>query len=580
MNRFMPKFNPKSIPKSMTPEVFNKYFCNVAVNIDTLFPEKQSLPTWKGGSSIHKFGFVPFEHVNVLKELRDLTDLPGIDILNIDRKLLRMSAELVAPSLCSIFNQSLRSGLVDGIFKTARVTPVFKGGEDADINNPSDYRPISVISHIAKIFEKLVKKQLMPFLERTKVISQDQSAYLGGHSTQTSLHRVVDALLDNFNEGEYTAACVFDISKCFDTINHVNLLHKLDKYGISGDALAWFRSYLSDRTQLTYCHNVLSTSGGLSFGVPQGSILGPLLFLLYINDVQNFGTNGCIINIYADDLLVFTSGKNLHELQKRLQGAVDSICTWYQQNRLKVNPKKSKLIVFGTKRQLRLVNEQNFVISYNGLNIPLVNEVKYLGLILQNDLSWDKQIFEVCKKLNYKIFQLKQLQRLGANQELLLNVYKTFIQCIFDYGISLWGMTTQANILKVQRKQNKLAKIIMNVPWRTPNGISLVKQLGLLSIAERRDYFLSKFTFESVHGLAPDYLSTRIIMRLDIHPYRTRSANSSDVYPPRVKREIFKRSLEYAGAIAFNSLPSRLKNSTSIDDFKRNYRRLFSSQTP
>ena len=209
----------------------------------------------------------------------------------------------------------------------------------------------------------MVKNHFMPFLERTKVISSDQSAYLKGHSTQTSLHRVVDTILEGLNEGEFTAACVFDISKCFDTINHRNLLFKLDKYGIRGSALSWFKSYLSNRQQATTCHNKLSACGELSFGVPQGSVLGPLLFLLYINDVQNHGTNGCLLNIYADDLIVLASGKILSEVQKRLQMAVDSLCSWYFDNRLKINPSKSKLIVFGSRTQLKLVTNTKRALS-------------------------------------------------------------------------------------------------------------------------------------------------------------------------------------------------------------------------
>ena len=210
------------------------------------------------------------------------------------------------------------------------------------------------------------------------------------------------------------------------------------------------------------------------------------------------------------------------------------------------------------------------------MNIPLVNELTYLGLILTRNLSWDKQISKICKSLNYKIFQLRQLQKDGASKELLLDVYRTFIQCIIDYGLSIWGMTTQTNVMKIQRKQNRLARIITGTNMqRISQGISLVKQLGLQTIAERRDYFLAKLTYESVHGFAPDYLTNRIIMRLDIHPHDTRSSRSSDVHPPRIKKEIFRRSLEYSGAICFNSLPSQLKNCTSVDSFKTLYRRHF-----
>ena len=163
-----------------------------------------------------------------------------------------MSSKIIAPPLCNIFNNTVLSGSIPALFKRARVTPVFKNGDDSDINTPSDYRPISVISHLAKILERLANNQLIKFLEDTKVISCDQSAYLQGHSTQTSLHRVIEDIHENMDAGEFSAACLFDISKCFDSINPRLLLTKLEKYGIRNKALAWFKSYLSDRTQAVF----------------------------------------------------------------------------------------------------------------------------------------------------------------------------------------------------------------------------------------------------------------------------------------------------------------------------------------
>ena len=283
--------------------------------------------------------------------------------------------------------------------------------------------------------------------------------------------------------------------------------------------------------------------------------------------------------LYADDLIVFTSDKCLIKLQQRLQGAVNSLSSWYKMNRLKTNPKKSKLLVIATNSQLKKVNQSNFNISYSGVNIPLVKEATYLGLEFKNNLSWDKHIKTLCKSLNYKNFQLKQLRKAGAPQDLLLSVYKTFIQCKFDYGISIWGMTTQYNINKIQRKQNRAARIILGVTdFRNTCGITLVKRLGLQTIRERRNYFLTKFTFESIMGIAPDYLSTRIEMNVDRHGYNTRSSNNSDVYPPKVNKEIFRRSLVYSGAILWNQLPLAIKESTDTENFKRNYRKLFAPQ--
>ena len=551
MSSFMSKFNPRSIPKSLSAEKFNIFFCNIPKEIDKNFTST-TLPDWRGAKATARFTFQQFSNDSVLKELSSLNEEANLDILNIDRKLLRISADIIAPSLCTIYNKSVSQESVHSDFKKARVTPVFKNGEDHDVNNMSDYRPISVIGHLAKILEKLVKGQLVTYLDENKFISSDQSAYISGHSTQTSLHRVVDDWYENINEGEYTGACIFDISKCFDTISHKNLLFKLEKYGIMGKALGWFKSYLSGRQQAVTCNNSLSTLKGLEYGVPQGSVLGPYLFLIYINDIQNFSTNGCYLNIFADDLIVYTSDKCLETLRLRLQNAVNAIGDWYFQNRLKINPTKSKLMVIATKSQLKNVNDSSFFITLNGLSIPLVDEVRYLGLIITNDLSWEKHILEHSNSLNYKLFQLKQLRKCGAPKELLLSTYKTFIQAKIDYGISIWACTSEKNIKLIQRKQNRAARIITGTyDNRAARGIDLVRQLGLMTIKQRRNYFLTKLTFEAMIGVAPDYLCNKITLKLDMHPYRTRST-ASDLYPPTVSKSIFKSSLAYLGATLFN----------------------------
>ena len=183
----MPKLNPKSIPKSMSADEFNIYFSNVGSNIDNNFKDTD-LPEWKGDSLKNTFVFKDFTNDKVLHGINSLSDAPGLDILGFDWKLLRMCSNLIAPSLCIIFNNSIENQLLHRDFKTARVTPIYKNGDDCDINVYSDYRPISVMCYIAKILERLVKDQLIEFIENNNIISQDQSAYLRGQSTQTSLH--------------------------------------------------------------------------------------------------------------------------------------------------------------------------------------------------------------------------------------------------------------------------------------------------------------------------------------------------------------------------------------------------------
>lgn len=219
---------------------------------------------------MHTFTFSRINRNDLLKRLQSLPKKSSNDIIGVDRKLLGISAPYIVDSLCNVINVSVCTGVVHDDMKLARVTPVYKNA--GDINSTANYRPISVIGHVAKIIEQIICSQLILYLEKHKFISPDQSAYLKQHSTQTSLHRVFDDWLENVNEDLITGACLLDISKCFDTIDHTLLLKKLDMFGIRNNEQRWFSSYLQNRRQSVFCHNKLSKSLNVESGVPQGSV--------------------------------------------------------------------------------------------------------------------------------------------------------------------------------------------------------------------------------------------------------------------------------------------------------------------
>ena len=187
------------------------------------------------------------------------------------------------------------------------------------------------------MIEFLVSYQIIDFLEKHSFISMDQSAYLKRHSTQTSLHRVLDDWLENVNDGAITGACLLDISKCFDSINHKILLKKLEMYGITSTELKWFSSYPRGRKQVVKFHQETSEFCDITYGVSRGSVLGPILFLLFINDISNFTVEGCVLSMYADDVIIYTSATSKHELEYRLQVCIDNIFNWYSMNKLCIN---------------------------------------------------------------------------------------------------------------------------------------------------------------------------------------------------------------------------------------------------
>ena len=559
-----------SPPSKLTAMDFNDYFSTIGENTakEYFMNDSDGSHPWKGPNfSTSKFTFNEIQVDSVLKLLKGLGENSNSDVLGFDSKLLCYSAEVIAPYITKMINLSFQEGYVVDDWKISKVTPVFKGGDDKF--SKTNYRPISVISHVAKVVEKVVQRQIMNYLIDYDLICVDQSAYRKYHNTQTSLHKCTEDWIDNICDKEYTAVCFLDISKCFDTIDHKILLTKLSRYGINDLEALWFSSYLRNRSQFVKCNGEISSKCYVPIGVPQGSVLGPILFSLFVNDISSH-VYPCNVNLYADDTLLYCTGHDVTEATEKLQVSLNEVSKWYNGNRLALNAKKSQCMVIASKYQTR--NECTLNVSLNNTIIEQVNNVKYLGVIIDNNLTWNDHVSMLCKNLSFKVSQLSRSRNV-VTKEMMLTIYNSIIQPTIDYAITVWGHTTMTNISKIQRLQNLSARIIMNnFDYINVRGIDLVKELKWMNVLERIKYFEQLLMFKCIHGMAPDYLCDQVTMNIDIRNVVTRS-HDMNMHVPFPKNEFAKKSVFYSGAKNWNSLSTENKTVTSIECFKRKLKR-------
>ena len=558
-------------PSDISVNDFNEFFAHVGDNVASqLDCANEDIP-WKGPKSDVTFSFVEIKSSDVEKRLRSLGMTSNIDVLGFDAKLLTIAANVISPIVCALINASIRSHTVPSDWKFARVSPIYKGkGSRSEMGN---YRPISVISHVAKVFEREVQNQLMAFLVDNDFISIDQSAYKKYHNTQTSLHRIVDDWLENMADNVFTGVCLLDIKKCFDSINHSILLKKLSFYGIQGNENLFFQSYLENRKQIVNCKNVLSDEQLVNIGVPQGSVLGPILFMLFVNDISQHIFLGTA-NLYADDCLIYCNGNDVDDVNNTLQKCIDDVSSWYNMNRLVLNVDKCNTLLVGTKYKMsQLHTNQSLNIVLNDCPVKQTNVADYLGVQIHENLLWDCQIMNVCKKLSRKVGMLSRLRK-STPRELLLKIYMSSIQPTIDYALTVWGSTTKSNLNCLQRIQNYAARVITGeFDYINVRGADIVEQLKWMNVFQRYHYFCLLLMFKCVHGQAPDYLCNNVIMECEMANRNTRMINSNDVYVPYIENEIASKTFIYTGAKLWKMLPSHIKDLTCIDGFKFHVKR-------
>ena len=426
------------------------------------------------------------------------------------------------------------------------------------------------------ILERAVSKQVMKYLTDNDLISIDQFASLKNHSTVTSLHRLIDDWFESFNEGEYVLACFFDVMKCFDSINHDILLQKLSLYGFKDMPLQWFTNYLQRRQQFVTSNGKKPSLQYLSTGVPQGSALGPLLFIIFINDFpQNIKQS--LSNMFADDCCIYNSGKNLNETKHIFQDSVNEANGWYTNNNLPINIPKSMCMLSAPAHVLNRLDdeEKSLNILLNNETLSQVTHTPYLGITVDSALNWNSHVMKLCKKVSSKLALLNRLRKF-IDKHTLLSIYNSIIQPNIDYAISVWGYSSKSNKELITRLQHRAARIICgNMDYINVTGGDLVKQLGLQSIDNHRNYFTAILMYKVANEVAPHRLNDSFVNTKDTHDIETRSSATNNFQVPEPNFEFYRNCPKYQSTLLWNSLTPQLKVAPSIDTFKRLHKKMY-----
>lgn len=408
---------------------------------------------------------------------------------NITTKILKQLKHILIPPLTHIFNKCLSSGVFPACLKKAIVVPVYKSGSKDQVTN---YRPISLLSSISKILEKIINKRLVNYLEDKLILSRTQFGFRPKISTADAVHHLTNYLVQELDKGKHTIGIFLDLAKAFDTVSIPILLRKLELLGIRDSQLKLFTSYLEQRAQCVRLGSVLSDEQeNTSFGVPQGSILGPTLFLIYINDLCNLKLDRGTIISYADDTALLFSADSDSEVFEFAQNGFNVVNKWLQHNLLTLNAEKTNYIKFSMRDQIssttnaKLYAHHCYSPNNAQCSCPVIkstNQIKYLGIILDHNLSFKPHIKTLCGRVRKLIFIFKKLRHI-ADHYIIRQVYFALCQSILTYCITTWGGAGKTLLLTVERAQRAILKVATSRPFIFPTNL-LYKSCEVLTVRQ------------------------------------------------------------------------------------------------
>ena len=536
-------------------QLFNKYFLNVPRNLYKALPPETEDPTSYMKTNVNSLYLTPTDADEVLSLLKDMKNSSaGYDgISSITVKYV--ANELLEP-LIHICNISLSLGEFPDEMKLARVVPIHKKGKKDQFNN---YRPISVLPVFSKLLERLMYNRIVEFIDKFSLLHDNQFGFRKSRSTSMALNVLVDKYHQALQDKKYMVGLFVDLSRAFDTLSHDILIEKLSKYGIRGTALDWIRSYLSNRKQFVSYGSKKSDVGNIEIGVPQGSILGPLLFLLYINDLCNVSKRVSFIQ-FADDTSIYCTGSSLENVCSTIEAEMALICDWLNNNKLSLNVSKTNYMIMTP--SYREVND-DLTIKVNGETIERVSETKFLGVILDRRLTFKSHIDYIANKIAKCVGLLSKAKHILSTDS-LRTLYVAIVQPYLSYCIEIWGHTYESYSKKLFLLQKRIVRTITFSKY-DDHSLPLFKSLRILPYKEQYEYTVASLVFKSLTKKLPYPFENYFIPNMS-------QRTSDSLRSPFCSHKLCEFSVRVMGPRIWNKLNQNIKSSKSHFIFKKLYK--------